>query len=403
MSLNIRPSTSDEKRLLFIETLINLSTSVSKVSDNSVLSGIAGGVAKIAGKAEKDIILAVSQLFPDSASDDGLDQAAVNQGIAPRFGALGSTTYVRLTASAGTIYTQGTQTFLSSDGQVFALDSSTVTVGSFGFTYAKVNCTGTGASTNVPALSISQCTPAPNGHINVVNEYQATRGRDVETDEIFRQRIKLGPNVLASGTLAMLEQLFISINDKVLKIYHQGIDNLGKINLGIVTQTGEDLSNNELQQLLTLSTTFFNLTEYKPFGRNWYGIILLNTTYNPIDLSFRCELDSSYDPDQIRIDIQTGISKYLDYRQFNPYTDSIQWTNLMDIVKFTPGVNYVYDQYFYPNIDIPIDPNSLPRLRGFLMLDKTGTVIANQSGSLSPIYYPNVADFSYQQTVLGSI
>lgn len=402
MALNIRPSTSDERRLLFIETLLNLSTKISKVSNNSVLSGIAGGVSKVAGKAEKDIILAVSQLFADSASGDVLDQVAFNNGIAPRFGAIGSSTYVRLTADTGTVYQAGIQTFSTPDGQIFNLEND-ITIGSFGFNYAKVNSAGTGSVTNVLPGTISKVNPAPVGHINVVNEYKATMGRDVEGDEIFRQRIKDGPNILARGTIAMLEQLFMLINNKVLKIQHQGINQSGQVVLAIVTQDGSDLSDDEFAQLLQLSAPFFGLTDYKPFGKSYYGIVLVNLTYQPIDISFRCDLDLSYNTDQIRNQIQINMSKYIDARYFNPIRDSIQWTNLLDIVKFTPGVNYVYDQFFYPNIDVNISYDKLPRLRGFLMLDKTGAIISNESGSLSPVYYPAVADFSYQQTVLNDV
>ena len=63
----IKLQTSREKKNLFIETLLNTTDKISKVGPDSVLGGIAGGVAKVAGKAEKDIILAVSQLFPDTA------------------------------------------------------------------------------------------------------------------------------------------------------------------------------------------------------------------------------------------------------------------------------------------------------------------------------------------------
>lgn len=402
MALNIRPTTSDERRLLFIETLINLSTKISKVSNNSVLSGIAGGVSKVAGKAEKDIILAVSQLFPDSASGDVLDQVAFNNGIAPRFGPIGSSTYVRLTATPGTVYAQSTQSFSTSDGQIFNLESD-ITIGSFGFNYAKVNSSGSGSTTNVAPGTISTVVPAPVGHINVVNEYQATGGIDNESDDIFRQRIKNGPNILARGTIAMLEQLFMLINNKVLSVQHNGINQSGQVVLSISTQNGENLTSDELAQLLQLSTPFFGLTDYKPYGTNYYGIILENVTYHPFDISFRCDLDSSFNSDQIRNAIQVNISKYINFRYFNPLQDVIQWTNLLDIVKFTPGVNYVYDQFFYPNIDLNIDYDKLPRLRGFLMLDRSGNVISNESGSLSPIYYPAVADFSYQSSILGSL
>jgi hypothetical protein len=63
----ITPTTSREKKLQFIEALINNTTLVSKVSPNSVLSGVGSGISKISLKGEKDIILALSELMVDQA------------------------------------------------------------------------------------------------------------------------------------------------------------------------------------------------------------------------------------------------------------------------------------------------------------------------------------------------
>jgi hypothetical protein len=401
MPLGIKPSTSIERRLLFVETLLNGTDKVSKISDNSVLSGIAGGVAKLAGKAEKDIVIAVSQLFPDAAFETQLDQAAANYGIAPRFAALGSSVYVRLVAQSGTVYTANTHIFSSNSGVSFELESD-FTVGSLGFAYVKVRSTSAGSSTNVESLSIASVSPKPVGHISVVNEYMATGGRDDESDETFRIRIKEGSNILARGTISMLEQTFMNINPKVLRVFNQGISQDGKVSLVIATQNGADLTDSELNILLTGSAKFFSLTEQRFYGTSFYGVKLSNATYHSVDISFRADLDASYDSDQIRIAIQTNISKYLDFRFFDPITSQVEWDNLLEIVKNTAGVKYVPDQYFYPRADITVDSTHLPRVRSFLMLNLDGQVISNHKGTLSPIYYPNAIDDSYYKTVLSN-
>jgi len=402
MALDIKPSTSIERKLLFLETLLNSTNKVSKISDNSVLSGVAGGVAKVAGKAEKDIVLAVSQLFPDSAFADQLDHVALNFGVASRFGAIGSSTYLRIVANPGTIYLTNTHVFVATGGVHFELEAD-LTIGSLGFTYTKVRSTISGVATNVDSLSISQVSPKPSGHISVVNEYQAVGGRDIEDDSTFRVRIKDGANILARGTTAMLEQVFININPKVLKVFNQGSNSNGKIILSIATQNGVDLTQTELDELLSKSAQYFSLTENKYFGYSYYGILLKNISYQPIDISFRVDIDNSYNSDQIRIAIQTNISKYLDFRFFDSSTQKVEWDNLLEIVKSTPGIKYVMDQYFYPRVDLSIDNFTLPRVRSFLMLNLQGQVINNYNGTLSPVYYPNIIDKSYHQTVLNNI
>lgn len=402
MGLNIRPSTSVERKLLFIETLINNTDKVSKVSDNSVLSGIASGIAKIAGKAEKDIVVAVSQLFPDAAFQGQLDIVAENQGIAPRFGAIGSSAYLRLTANPGTLYQTNVHIFSSAEGVRFELEED-MTIGPQGFAYARVKSSTIGKETNVKALSISSITPEPSGHIDVVNEYAAIGGRDVESDETFRIRIKEGANILARGTIAMLEQLFMKINNKVLRVINQGCGRDGKINLSIATQNGTNLSQTELDEILNKSADFFSLTELKPFGTQFYGIKLSNIEYQPIDISLRADIDASYGIDQIRIDIQSKISKYLDIRLFNTADSKVEWDNLLAICQSVRGVKYIPDQYFYPRVDIAVDSFKLPRVRSFLICNLQGQVLSDYSGALSPVHYPSIIDESYHQTILKNV
>lgn len=401
MSLNIKPSTSIERDLLAQETILNTTDKISKISSESVFSGITAGMAKISGKAEKDIILAVSQLFPDSAFGDQLDQVASNFGVPPRLGATASSTFVRISAVPGTQYLANTNVFPSSGGVQFALQNDVI-IPSFGFTYAKVVANTTGAVTNVDALTISQVSPIPNGHLNVVNEYRADGGRDIESDEIFRVRIKNGSNILARGTIAMLEQKFMLLNPNVLKVYNQGNDLSGSIILSIATQNGADLTQTEFDALLAGAAESFSLNELRPFGSSFVGIKLIPVPYGFVDVSFRCLLDNSFDPDEVRKQIQVNMSKYVDPRFFDPTVTKVDWTNLLDIVKNTPGMKYVPDEYFYPRTDI-FFANIIPRIRGFLMLDMDGGIIQNFQGTLSPVFYPNLVDFSFQATVLNDI
>ena len=164
-----------------------------------------------------------------------------------------------------------------------------------------------------------------------------------------------------------------------------------------------DLSNVELDLLLVESKDYLTLTEMKPFGTQSIGVELVNINWQTFDISFRLDYDVSVNVDDIRVEIQTKISKYIDFRFFDPAKQRVEWDNLLEIVKSCKGVKYVPDQYFFPDIDISVDLHRLPRLRGFLMLDLDGNILQNFAGTLSPIYYPSVSDFSYQQTVLNNI
>ncbi len=400
--LLIAPSTSEDRKQIFTETLLNKTTKINKVSDNAVLSGVAYGVGKVSGKAEKDIILALSKIFPDSAYSSGLDVTAQSFGISPRFNASQSSTYVKVVGDEGTQYIAGTHVFQSVDGLQFTIEE-TRTLTSAGFDYVKARSVDSGLNTNVKPGTITKISPEPSGHRFCVNEYQAIGGRDLEDDILFRQRIKDGANILAKGTISMIEQVFMLINSNVLRVFYQGLNQQGQLRVAVVTQNGIGLNVSEINDLLLISERFLNLTELRPFGKQSYGLSIENIDIQALDVSFRLELFPSINPDDIRINIQTAIGKYLDFRYFKSGEDNIEWDTLLQIVKSTKGVKYVPDQSFYPHIDIATDPKKVVRVRGFTMLNLDGSVINSTSGSFNPVFYPATADLSFQSTVLQSL
>jgi len=402
MPLNIKPTTVEERKQIYAQTLLNKTNKVSKISDNSVLSAHAYGVAKVSGKAEKDIVLAMSKLFPDLAHGAQLDQCADNFGVAARFAAGESSTSVLIVGAAGTQYIAGTHTWESKSGVQFTLENS-VTIGSEGFTYAKVRSIDVGIKTNVEPNTITKVSPEPTGHSYTTNEYYAQFGRDTESDSLFRTRIKESNNIIATRTVSMIEQVFMKINSNVLRVFYQGIDPQGQLILAIVTQNGVDLNQNELDALLAQGDQYFSLVELRSYGRQNYGIVLRNIGWQYIDISFRVELLQNANVDDVRKNIQIAISKYMDFRYWKPGDQNVEWDELLQIVSGIQGVKYVPDQYFFPNNDVRTDPNRLPRLRGFRMLNLNGTVITDLQGAVNATFYPNVADFSLQQTVLTTI
>lgn len=398
----VRLTTESELQSIQKETMINKSTKITKVSDNSVLSAVAAGNGKISKKALKDIALAVSHLFPDDASGLTLDQVADNHGIAGRLSASQSSTFVRLIGTNGTTYVQATHTFSGSHGVVFDLDDASVVIGTKGYAYAKVRSQTTGAITNIEPYTISVVTPAPGGHIGVINEYAATGGRDTEDDEVFRQRIKTGQNLLGQKTLDYLTQAFITINPDILRIIFEGIDQSGKIVLAIVTQNGIDLTENELAILLDSGQDYFAITEMSPIGNppEATAVILKNLEYQFMDLDFRWELFDAGALAATAKDVQVQLAKYVDFRFWNSAKDIVEWDTLINIIKNTDNVRYVPDNFFTPNTDTIIDRNKLPRFRGFIARDLTGAVMLNQTGTIDPVYYPNEVNGTLAISVL---
>ena len=373
---------------LFIEMFLDKTAKVSNVADGSVVNAIAFGVAKVAQKAMKDIAIKEAQIFPDTATGVYLDKAAALYGVSPRKGALGSSTYIRVSADPGTVY-DTTVTFVSKNGIRFQVDES-LTVGESGYGYVKVRSVNAGYTTNVAPNSITNVNPQPQGHIECTNEYYAIGGRDSEDDETFRIRIKNNLNVLSKNTVEYWTQVLNGIDDRVLKVMAAGLNEQGIYNLYIVSQNGIFFTEDELGTLLEQVQGYFSLSDLNIEGKA-VGISLKNIDWFYVGsergLDFRVQLQPDYDVATVRQNIQVNLTKYLDFRFWTP-GDVVEWDDLLDIVKKTEGVKYVPDEYFFPYYDQQVPANQLPRIRGFIMRDQDGNILYDSDSNLSPLFYP---------------
>lgn len=383
------------------ELFLQNTSKVTKLSDGGVANAFLFGNAKLAQILLKEIALNETRIIIDSTTGSDLDEVAALYGVEPRFQEAGSSTYVRLVGDGGTLYESGIHEFTGKDGVTFTLDSD-ITINDNGFGYAKVSSVETGAYTNVAPLSVNRINTAPVGHRYVVNEFAAIGGRNVEEDDVFRDRIKESRNLGATNTLAKITQIFSKINSRVLRVFHYGFNVQGKVILGVLAENGVDFTAQEFDDILVRMREFLGLVELSPFGYNSYGIELRNIEWQEIDISVRVDLFDNFNNDDVRVEIQNQISSYLDYRYWKA-NDAFEWDNVLQLIKETSGVKYVYDQYFHPRYDIKILNSRLPRIRGFLLLDAQGNITSDNNNILNPVFYPMDKDFSFQSTMLNSI
>lgn len=374
---------------LFIEMFLDKTAKVSNVADGSVVNATAFGVAKVAQKAMKDIAIKEAQIFPDTATGVYLDKAAALYGVSPRKGALGSSTYIRVSANPGTVYDTSV-TFVNKNGIRFQVDEA-LTVGESGYGYVKVRSINAGYSTNVPPNSITNVSPQTQGHIECTNEYYAIGGRDSEDDETFRIRIKNNLNILSKNTIEYWTQTLSNIDDRVLKVMSAGLDEKGIYNLYVVSQNGIFFTEEELDTLLESAQGYFGISELNIEGKV-VGIGIKNIDWFYVGsergLDFRVQLQPDYDVSTVRQNIQVNLTKYLDFRFWTP-GKIVEWDDLLDIVKKTDGVKYVPDEYFFPYYDQQVPANQLPRIRGFVMRDQDGNILYDSDSNLSPLFYPS--------------
>lgn len=375
---------------LYIETFLNKTDKVTDITDNSVLNATAYATAKVAQKAIKDVAIVEAQIFPENASGEYLDRAASLFGVTPRYGALGSSTYVRVYAEPGTSYNPGDHLFVNTNGVRFSVEEVT-TVGLTGYGYVKVRSEAVGGFTNVDANSILTVNPTPFGHIECTNEYYAVGGRDTEGDEMFRRRILNHQNVYAEGTLEKLTQTFQRFDNRVLRVIYVGVMEDSFLHIQIATQNGMDLTFSELRTLLDKSMPYFGIGDMTLSGK-MIGIKLENATWYEVGgeqgVDFRCEVEAGYEIADVRRNIQIGMTKYLDFRYWSPGR-KIEWDDLLEIVKSSEGVRYVASEWFHPNYDDIADEFMLPRIKKFVMRDLEGGVMFDSEDQFSPVFYPS--------------
>jgi hypothetical protein len=386
--------TIEKLKSLIAELFYNKTNRVTAASDESVINAIFFGTAKVGQKAMKDMALVESHIFPQYAYGANLDNVASLFGTPARYGPSGSSTYLLIRATPGTTYVAATNIFSGENGIDFQLIED-FTMGIEGFNYVKARSTSTGAVTNVKANTILKVTPVPTGHIGVTNEYMAMGGRDSETDDDFRLRIIQHPNIMAQKTLLFLAEMFRTVNEDVLRVINYGIDTDSKLTLAIVLQNGADLTLSELADLLDATKTYFSLADLAPSG-NDAGVKLVNPVWFSVGgeeltdtgIDFRVQLLDNYDPIEVRKNIQIALSNYIDFRYWT-WEQTIQWADLLSLVKGIDGMRYVPDVYFNPHFDITVPLGQLPRLKKFIMRDLDGNIIFD-SAILIPIYYPIV-------------
>ena len=193
----------------------------------------------------------------------------------------------------------------------------------------------------------------------------------------------------------------MKINPRVLRLMKNGIDSNGKFNLIVVPTNGVDFTEEEFNEILSLSQEYLSLVEVLNES-NDYKLKLNNVDWLPIDVEFRVDIDPAYNPQVVRREIQIQMSKLYDYRYWK-YGDKVEWDDLLQVVKQVEGVRYVPDTHFFPSYDINVPKYRLPRLRAFIMRDLNGNIIEDNNGVMSDVFYPNEEDSAFIGSVLKNI
>ena len=376
-----------ELKALYIETFLNHTSKVSKITDLSVLNAHAFGVAKIFQKDFKDAAITESLMFPELSSGAYLDSAAKSVGGMARLQAAGSSTFVLVHAAPGTVYVPGRSSFASNQGVTFSIVELT-TVGDNGYAYVKARSTSVGKGTNVGPLTINSMTQPPLGHISCTNEYGATGGRDTESDEDFKSRLSTFQQFAATGSYQKLLADLRTMDADIIDTRRAGYTDSGRILISLVTCNGKSYSQDELMAFEQRMREFLSLSDVDDQA-GVIGLELQNVEWHQVGgsdgVDFRVDIASGYTQASVRKSIQIQLTKYFDFRFWGK--TKVEWDDLLQIVKGVKGVKYVPDEFFKPHADAAVDARKLPRVIKFVMRDMAGSILYDNNGSVLPIYY----------------
>lgn len=372
-------------KALYIESFFNYTNKISKATELSVLNAHAFGIAKMFQKATKDVAIFESQMYPELSSGTYLDNAAKFLGSLDRLTACGSSTFVLVNAASGTTYIPGVTTFSSTQGVSFDV-SNAVVVGGNSYAYIPVNSITSGKNTNVDSFTINSCNNPPTGHVNCTNEYDAIGGRDAENDEDFKIRISTFAQFAAKQTFENILVHCQDLDPDIISVKKAGYAG-GKILISLVTCNGKEFSSDELTFFETQLGGFVSLSDMDDIG-GVSGIKLQNIEFYAVGggngVDFRVSLNTGYNETDVRKSIQVALTKYFDYRYWSSTT--VQWDDLLQIVKSTVGVKYVPDEFFYPAVDESVPSYTLPRVVTFVMRDMGGNILYDNNDAVLPMY-----------------
>jgi len=376
--------TKDQLKQIATEMFLNHTDKVTKIDTTSVMNGFLFAISKMGQKAIKEVAINESRYFPELSSGTYLDDSSDLFGVSDRLSAASSSSFVKIIATAGTQYLSGINKFVSKNGIEFdLLESITIDVNGVG--YGKLRSIQSGVGSNVDAGTIITVTPLPSGHTACTNEFKAVGGRDIESDESFKIRIKNHPNLVSKQNLDYLVEIIREIDANILKAFNLGVNSEGKIEIGLLRENGTTITAEEIKKIENYIKDYLSFIDVDTQG-NLIGLSLINVSYVYINFDFRVDISSNYNVETVRQNMQTQIAKYLDFRYWEEGV-KVEWDDLLQIVKNIDGVDYVPDTNFAPSTDTLVGKGELPRARGFIMRDLDDIILFNNSSNTLEVFY----------------
>lgn len=393
-----KPLTVEKLKAIATEMFYNRTRLVTKTGKGSVINAMLYVLAKLAQKIINNIATLETYLFPESATGERLDEIAKLRGVSPRGGATKSSVYLLVIAKSSSDYDEDvsdgvtintTTRFISNDGVEYsAVNQDPIIIDDGDFKYIRVVSQNSGSNSYSPAYSITSTSQGVNDSIaniqSVFNEYAAYGGKDAESDNLFRQRIKKSMNAFALGTKERMFYHINSVDSRVCRLEFCDFNPNGFPAFYVFSEDGTAFDADTLSRFKTAAQKFISFGAQTPD--------FINATRTDYEVKVKLRIAKDYETVVGEVLNNATINVIESVNWILPSFSKLEWDNMLQAVKDTDGIAYVYDEEFYlygagdeliaePQKDLMINKYSYPYLSRIVFTDKDGKVIKTKENT----------------------
>jgi hypothetical protein len=359
--MNTKPKTLEELKEECIASLRAESDGrLTTILPDTVLDGIAWGMAKLAQHIITDTAYLESKFFPEFATENLLDAHATRIGLDPRRGATNSTVTLQFLADTEIdkrpTYPAGTKV-KTVNGQVYETVKTVKASENRGICFVDARSQKIGPVSAVDTGELTMLVDtAPTGHLSVTNVTLSVGGFAEEHDDLFRYRIQAAKHILSVNTAAFYEALILKLFPHVIRVRCRTIDMLhSKYIINVLRDDGSYFTTSELQEIKEAIQPYLPIHDIdagKLDVKNFEYVYLYVYVSAQFDTTKTATLKNT---------LNKKLNEYLDYR-FWPEGQKVEWEELVRLFRNTDGIVEVNDSRISPPNDVVLSVEQLPKI-----------------------------------------
>lgn len=359
-----------------IGIFVSQTEKVTSFGKDGIVRGIFHSVSNVVSEMWNDLYQTKRQMQLTTAEGNDLIEFGERRGV-PKNAAAKSSVVLIFNGPDNTVISAGTNIKSIIDSSIVYTTKVEITLGSANPNIVrpiKANSIGdiviaesvaTGSQTSVDVNELTVIDPEIAG-VTVTNLVPSSGGKDIESDDEYRERIKNIIDSLAQGTQAFYEALAMKADSTVMKA--KAIKSqYGGVDVYLVKNSLGDYDNSEL------STIASYIYDYQKAFQN---ISCKNAIRRSIEVRGKFLIKSGYTNDQVFSAIASKIASYIS--GIFKFTTTVKFIDLVNEIAEAEGLTSIDLSNFYLNgaqADIYLTSVEVPVFTHLLFIDSFNNVI----------------------------